>query len=178
MKKLIDVLLDGLLFAFYMFASCLVVMLAEIFIIRVLTLFVGLNYFILCIIRAAIYLIGVNVMLALTAYRSGYKAACASFFGTLISGILALLPYFLFCLLFGFGAFCAGSVKFVTALVKFGPSLADSSFMGQLSRLDYIPVFFAIGLFYCILMAVSKKLGAAKRLVDRAELTANQKADE
>ena len=41
MKKLIDVLLDGLLFAFYMFASCLVVMLAEIFIIRVLTLLWG-----------------------------------------------------------------------------------------------------------------------------------------
>jgi hypothetical protein len=49
--------------------------------------------------------------------------------------------------------------------------------MGQLSKLDHIPVFFAIGLFYSILMAVSRKLGAAKRLVDRAELTANQKAD-
>lgn len=177
MKKL-DVLIDAAIYAFYMFAACLVMMVAEMLIIRVLTLCFGIDYFVLCLIRAAIYVIGVNIILSLVAYREGYKAAEASVVGTLISGILAMIIHFFFCLLFSFEAFCAGGVKFITAIIKFGPSLSDSSFMGQLFRIDFIPFFFINGLVYCILMAVFKKLGASQRLVDREELTKNQSAAE
>ncbi|MBQ8408375.1 MAG: hypothetical protein IJY39_05865 [Clostridia bacterium] len=176
MKKL-DVILDALLYAFYMFAACLVMMVAEAGIIRVLTLCFEIDYFVLCVIRAVIYTVGVNVILSLTAYREGYKAAQASVIGTLISGVIATCLHFMLCLLFSFEAFCAGGVKFITAIVKFGPSLSDSSFIGQLYRIDFFAVFFVNSLVYCVLMAAFKKIGAQKRLVDRQELTRDQSED-
>ena len=172
-----DVLLDALVYALYMFGACLVWMVAEAGIIKVLTLCFEINYFVLCIIRAAIYTLGVCAMLSFAAYREGYKTARASFGGTLISGVLASVIHFMFCLLFSFNPFCAGGVKFITALAKFGPALSSSSFIGQLNRIDYIPFFFAIALLYCILMATFKKIGASARLLDRAELTKNQSED-
>ena len=119
----LDVLLDAGIYAFYMFAACLVWMVAEAGIVKLLTLCFEMNYFTLCVIRAVIYTLGVNAMLSLVAYREGYKAAGASVFGTLISGILATLVHFAFCLLFSFNPFCAGGVRFITALVKFGTTL-------------------------------------------------------
>ena len=83
----------------------------------------------------------------------------------------------MFCLLFSFNPFCAGGVKFITALIKFGTALSSSAFIGQLYRIDYIPFFFATALLYCVLMAIFKKMGASARLLDRAELTQNQSED-
>ena len=172
-----DILLDALVYAFYMFGACLVWMVAEAGIIKVLTLCFEIDYFVLCLIRAIIYILGVCAMLSFAAYREGYKSARASFVGTMISGVLASVIHFAFCLLFSFNPFCAGGVKFITALIKFGTALSSSAFIGQLYRIDYIPFFFANALLYCILMATFKKMGASARLVDRAELTKDQSKD-
>jgi hypothetical protein len=169
----LDVLFDAGFYAFYMFGACLVWMVAEAGIVKLLTLCFEISYFNLCVIRALIYTLGVSAMLSLVAFREGYKAARASVFGTLISGILATLVHFIFCLLFSFNPFCAVGLKFITALVKFGTSLSDSAFIGTLNRIDFIPVFFVCGALYSLLMSVFKRLGAYKRLADRAELTAD-----
>lgn len=170
----LDVLTDGSLYAFYMLGSCLVWMVAEACVIKVLTLCFEIDYFTLCIIRASIYTIGVSAMLFTAAYREGYKAAGSSIVGSALSCVLGSLLHFLPCLLFSFNPFCAGGVKFVTALIKFGPSLSSSSFMGELVRLDYFPAFFATALLYCVVMTAAKRIGAVRRLADRKEMTANQ----
>ncbi len=171
MGKKIDILIDGGLFAFYMFGAALVSLLAEMLIVRVITLFVGMDYFTLCLLRAVIYTVSVNVILGTVSYRSGYKSAAWQPVATAVSGLLALIPLFLFCLLFSFEAFCAGGVKFLTAIIKFGPSLSLDSFEGTLNRFDCIPYFFLNGILSTAVMVIARKPGADKRILDRAELT-------
>lgn len=115
--------------------------------------------------------VGVNAILAVTTYHQGYKTAYCSFVGTLISGAFASVIHFLFCLLFSFEAFCAGGVKFISALLKFGASLSSDSFDGTLERADCIAVFFINAAICCAVMAISKKCGAAKRMSDRVKMT-------
>ncbi len=170
MKKT-DIAIGGLLYALYMFVSCLVSMLAEMFIVRVITLFVYVDPFALCIIRAVIYTLFVNAILGLAAFYEGYKNASWRPVETGISGFIALLAHFLVSMLFSFEAFCSGGVKFYSALFKFGSYLSSGeSFKGVLTREDCIGVFFINGIIYLAVMITAQYFGAKKRLKDRKEL--------
>ncbi|MGM9644741.1 MAG: hypothetical protein ACI3X1_06615 [Eubacteriales bacterium] len=169
-----DILFGTALRSVYMLGSCIVIMFAEMLAIKIIDLFVGLSPLSLCIVRALIYTVGVNALLAIVSYKEGYRSASFSAVGTLISGALASLLHFLVSLLFSFEAFCSGGVKFITALVKFGASLNSESFSGSLSRFDCIPFFFANALVYIAVMIIFGRLGARNRLRDREELTGNK----
>ncbi len=173
MKKS-DILLGTLVYSVYMLFSCIVVMFAEMLAIKIINLFVGLTPLSLCIIRAVIYTLGVNAILAVVSYREGYRAAYFSIPETIISGALASLLHFVFSLLFSFEAFCSGGVKFVTALFMFGSRLNSQSFSDALDRFDCIPLFFVYAACYIAIMTVFGRYGARKRLIDRAELTGNE----
>lgn len=162
--------IDALLYAFYMLVSCITVMFAEMLIVKVLSLLFPISYFALCIIRAAIYTLGVNAILAIIAFREGYKAAYCSVIFTLISGAIATVIHSLFALLFSFEAFSAGGVRSITALVNFGSALESSAALAKLDLLDYVAVFFINGLIYCTVMASAKFIGAKRRIADRAML--------
>lgn len=169
MKK-VDILISSLVYAVYMIISCLVIMFAEMLAIKIVNLFVVTQYFELCVIRTVIYTVGVCTLLAIISYREGYRAASFSIIETAISGAIASLIHFVFALLFSFEAFCAGGVRFITALVRFGSSLNSNTFMGTLSRVDFVPFFFINSFIYVALMIAFGKLGQHKRLADREEL--------
>ncbi len=177
MKKT-DALIGGPVYAVYMFFSCLVVMCAEILAIKIVNLFILPSPLTLCVIRAFIYTVGVNVILAIVSYREGYKAGHYSIVGTLISGIIATLLHFVFCLLFSFEAFCAGGVKFMAALIKFGSSLNSESFVGKLDRFDLIPYFLINSAVYIGIMILFGKLGERRRLFDRSTLQGSETISE
>lgn len=176
MKKVLNVLVDAFLYAFYMLISCITVRLAEWFLLslmygKIFSVYFTVSPFALCIIRATIYTLGVNAILAIVAYRDGYKSPKSSIGGALFSSAIATMIHFPVALLFGFGAFCSGGVKFITALIYFGTQLNSEGFSGELYRIDYIPYFFANAVIYCVIIAIFKKLGSIKRIKDRAELT-------
>lgn len=170
MKK-VDILVSSLVYAVYMLFSCIVIMCAEILAIKIINLFVVTDYLSLCIIRAVIYTVGVNALLAIISYREGYRAAHFSVISTAISGAMAAVMHFIFALLFNFEAFSAGGVRFITALVRFGSALNSNTFMGTLTRADFIPFFFLNSLIYVAIMIAFGKLGEYKRLADREDLT-------
>lgn len=173
-----DILFGTVVYSVYMLVSCVVMMFAEMLAIKIIDLFVGLSPLSLCIVRALIYTVGVNALLAIVSYREGYRAASFSVVGTLISGALASLLHFLFSLLFSFEAFCSGGVKFITALVKFGSSLNSDSFSGTLDRFECIPFFSLNALVYIAVMIIFGRLGARNRLSDREELTGNKTTEQ
>ena len=170
-NKKIDILVSSLVYAVYMLLSCLIIMCAEILAIKIINLFVVTDYYSLCITRAVIYTLGVNALLAIISYREGYRTASFPILQTVISGIIASLLHFIFALLFSFEAFCAGGVKFITALVRFGSKLNSNTFMGELDRFDFIPFFFINAAIYIAIIIVFGKLGESQRLYDREELT-------
>ena len=166
MKKL-DVIIDSAIYALYFFFSCLVCMIAEWFASRVITLFVGISPFALSLVRVVIYTVGVCTVLGIALYKEGYRSAHSHIGETALSVALSSVVYFLFCLLFSFEAFCAGGVKYVTLLFKYGSDLTVAQTESGLTRLDPIGVFFLHILIYGIVMALCKYLGACKRRDDR-----------
>ena len=177
MKK-IDILVSSLVYAVYMLLSCVVIMCAEILTIKIINLFVVTDYLSLCIIRAVIYTVGVNALLATVSYREGYRAAHFPVISTAASAAIATVMHFIFALLFNFEAFSAGGVRFITALVRFGGALNSNTFMGTLTRADFIPFFLVNSLFYIAVMIAFGKLGEHKRLTDREKLAVNNTAEE
>ena len=170
MKKA-DILVSTLVYAFYMLIACLVIMCAEVLVIKIVNLFVVTEYFAMTVIRAVTYTLGINAVLGTIAYKEGYRAARYPILETVLSGVLASVIHLLFSLLFSFQAFCAGGVRFITALLHYGKNLTVNTLMDELGSLDFIPVFAVNSLIYIAVMILCGKLGENKRLIDREEIT-------
>ena len=173
MRK-VDVLVNSIIYGVSILISCVVIMLAESLLTRILGSMFVLKPFALCIIRAIVYTIGVTALMGIMAYREGYRAGYSSALETAISGTIAFVAHFFFALLFSFEAFAAGGVKFIASLVKFGSKLNLKSFSGTLSPLDSVPYFFLFAALYIAVMIVCGKLGARARLKSRKELTGSE----
>lgn len=174
MKKL-DILIDSAAFALYMLISCLCCMFAEMLAVdlligKLLGTFIEFSPVAINVIRAAIYTLGVNAILAVLLYRDGYRSAEAHIGGTAISGAIGALVHFLFCLLFGFQAFCAGAVRSLSLLILHGSELSAGSTV-TLTRLEQIPVYFVTAAIYVAVMIAARHIGANNRLADRSSLT-------
>ena len=167
-----EILLNSVVYAVYMLFTCLCIMVVEMLVVdlaiaKILSTFITFTSTSVYVIRAVIYSVGVNAVLAILLFREGYKNAEYSVASTVISGIVASLMHFMLCLLFGFQAFCAGGVRSVTIL-----ALGNTGSQTEINRLDCIPYFFLTAAVYIAIMATFQMLGAKKRLVDRAILTA------
>lgn len=170
MRKTLDVLINAPLYALYMFLSCLVVMFAEMLVVKVANWFIVTDYYSTSVIRAVVYSVGVNAILAAIAFREGFKNAKATPIATVISGVLATLLHSVFCLLFSFEAFCAGGVKSIAIIVKFGKAINSQMFVGTLDRFDMIPFFFINSAIYIAVMVTFNAIGAYKRKRERQEM--------
>ncbi len=174
MKKS-DIFLNSLIYAAYMLFSCIVIMFAEMLLIKVVNVLIEVKPLTLCIIRAIVYTVGVNSLLAIVSFKEGYRAGYFSAPGTLVSCAAATLLHFVFSLLFSFEAFASGGVKFVYALAAFGARLNSPSFTDRLDRIDVIPYFFLNAVVYIAVIVIFGKIGERKRLSDRKELTGSDK---
>lgn len=170
MKK-VDILVNSLIYGISVLVSCIIVMLGESLLTRVLGSMFVLKPLTLCIIRAVVYTLGVTALMGIMSYREGYRAGYSSAPETAISAAIAFVAHFLFALLFSFEAFAAGGVKFIASLVKFGSKLNLKSFSDTLSPVDSIPYFFLFAALYIVVMIVCGKLGAKARIKSRKELT-------
>jgi len=153
-----------------MLISCLTVMFAEILCVKIANLFVVVDYYALCWMRAIIYTLGVNALLGVIAFREGYKDAAAAPVRVASSGIVATLIHALFALLFNFEAFCAGGVRSVAVLVKFGKAINSEAFAGTLRTDDLVPVFFINSAIYIAVMIGANVLGARYRKKERESM--------
>ena len=170
MKKL-DYLLNTAIYTLYMFASCFCAMLAEAFLLKVLNLIIEIDYFYVCVIRVVIYSVVVMGLIFILAFKEGYREARFSPLVTVFSSLTAVILHFLFALLFGFQGFAAGGVRFISALIKYGSSLASHEQIDSMGYGIFIVVFFVLGVLYSIEITAAKKFGCQKRLIDRENLT-------
>lgn len=170
MRKTLDVFINSLLYALYMLLSCIVVMFGEILAVKIVNLFIVVDNLSLCVIRAVIYTLGVNAILAAISFREGYKEARACPAATAISATVATLLHSVFALLFSFEAFSAGAVRSIAIIVKFGSSINSDLFTGTLDRFDVIPFFFVNSAIYVAVMIICRALGAKKRLREREDM--------
>ena len=179
-KKLsvVDVLIDALLYFIYLLLATLAIMCVELFSLKVLSLFVELSPYALCVIRALIYSVGICTVLSIAAYKEGFKAVKASPLSTSISFIIMAIVYFVFCLLFTFEPFCAGGVESVSILLKYGANITAENYSAVLYRIDCIAVFLAHIAIYGILFVSFRSIGARQRIISRSGMVISEQNEE
>ncbi len=179
-KKLyfVDVLIDALLFFIYLLLATLAIMCVELFSVKVVSLFVELSPYALCLIRALIYAIGICAVLSFAAYKEGFKAVKVSPLSASISYAIMAIVYFLFCLLFNFEPFCAGGVESVSILLKYGSDITAENYSAVLLRTDCIAVFFAHIVIYGILFVSFRSVGARQRIISRKGMVISDSQNE
>ncbi len=166
----LDIAINSLLYAIYMLVSCVAVMFAEMLAVKIVDLFIVVDYFWLCVIRAVIYTLCVNALLAAISFYEGFRSAEAAPAATAISAAFASVLHCIFALLFSFDHFCAGGVRSIAILVKFGTEINSPLFDGTLSRFEIIPFFFINSAVYIAVMVAANALGAKKRRLQRQSM--------
>ena len=162
--------LNLLVYFFYIFGSCILVMLGEALLITVLEKFVVLSYPVLTVIRIAVYTPGVIAILAVLGHAEGYREAECPIGETIVSGLLAIVLHLIFAMLFKFQAFVSGAVRFTAGLIHNGFDVTYDSLINETPYGLFLLVFLGYGLVYVGVITVSKYFGAQKRIIDRADL--------
>ncbi|MBQ4113428.1 MAG: hypothetical protein IJD38_11580 [Clostridia bacterium] len=169
MKKT-NLALNALLYFFYFVGSCITVMLAEALLIYIIEKFVGLPYPVLTVIRIVIYTAGVTALLVCLGHAEGYREAVCPVGETIASGVLASLAHLIFAMLFKFQGFISGGVRFTAGLIHNGWSVTYESLINETPYLLFVAVCLVYSALYVAALTLAKRFGAAKRVMDRAEL--------
>ena len=162
--------LNALLYFFYFVGSCITVMLAEALLVYIIEKFVALPYPVLTVIRIVIYTAGVVALLAFLGHAEGYREAACSVGETVAGGALASLGHLIFAMLFKFHGFISGSVRFTAGLIHNGWSVTYDSLINKTPYLLFVAVCLGYSTLYVATLTLAKRFGAAKRIMDRAEL--------
>lgn len=165
-----NIALNLLVYFFYMFGACILVMLGESLLITVLEKFVALPYPVLTVIRIAVYTPGVIAILAVLGHSEGYREAECPVGETVVSGLLASVLHLIFAMLFHFHAFVSGAVRFTAGLIHNGFTVTHDSLINETPYGLFLLVFLGYSLVYVGIITVSKYFGAQKRIIDRADL--------
>lgn len=177
MMKKTNLALNALLYFFYFVGSCITVMLAEALLIYIVEKFVALPYPVLTVIRIAVYTAGVTSLLAFLGHAEGYREAACPVGETVASGVLASMAHLIFAMLFKFQGFISGGVRFLAGILHNGWSVTYDSLINETPYLLFVAVCVAYSVLYVAVLTVSKRFGAAKRIMDRAELRMNEEPD-
>lgn len=178
MTRLRNIGLNMLIYFCYFFGACVVVMFAEALFLYILDKFVYLSYFAQVVIRIVIYTLGIPAVIAVLGYFEGYREASCAVDEVIVGGLLAeVIPHFLLAALFHFQPFASGAVRFIAVLLVGGRDVELSDMTSTTSG-QLIGAFAAYAVLYIAVLAVSKSIGAEKRLSDRAALRRFEEPDE
>lgn len=174
--KIVDSFVNSLIYIAYIIGACLCAAAVDLLTLKILNEFLVISLYAQTIIRVVIYTIAPIAVIAVVSFKEGYREARFSLGEVSVSCVFASVGMFLVALLFRFNRFLVGGVKYISSLIAYGQNLSDAD---QITNVGYryaIPVFFGLFVVYSVVLAIFKKLGADKRLLDRAELTETQVA--
>ncbi len=175
--KLKDTAFNSLFYFLYMFGACFVTMLVEALFISIVEKFVAIPYPVLTILRIVIYSLCVTALLVVAGYSEGYREGTCSLPDTIVGGVLSLVPYLIFSMLFKFQAFVSGAVRFTAGLLHNGMTITYDRLINETPYSLFLLVFAGYGLLYITALTIAKYLGASQRIMDRAELRRGEQAD-
>ena len=174
MKK--NILINGFLYFLYFIGSCIITMIVENMLVKIVDKFVLLPYPVLSVIRIVVYTAGVVAILAVVGRKEGYREAYCHVSGTILAGGAAAVVHLLFSMLFHFQGFVSGAVRYTAGLVFNGWGMTPESLVNDTPYWGFLVVFAAYAALYVATLTVAKYLGAQKRIIDRAELRKGEDA--
>lgn len=169
--KILDSLINSLIYVAYVLGACVCGVAVDFLMLKVLNEFLVISLFHQTIIRAVIYCIVPPVVMAVVAYREGFREARFNAPESLISCAIAMVGSFLISVLFNFNRLVSGGVKYISALIAYGDRLSDAEQIQYVPYRYAIPVFIILFIVYSAVLIVFKLIGKYRRLVSRAKLT-------
>lgn len=152
------------------FAACLLNLLLMPFILRVIDLFVEVEYFPQMIIRVIISLAVVAGIPAVVRYLVSYRKAEFNVARASLCFALATVFQLLISILLKFYPFISGGVLYLAGIFEHGAGFSSSAQIEEIGFIDYILAFVAFSAVYYVAYIVCGKIGVVKRLKDREEL--------
>lgn len=166
----------GFVFIF-IFSSCLVNLAVMEIAVKIVDLFVVVDYFTAVIVRLVVSAVTVSGMVGAINYLLSYKRA--EFEIGVYSGSfwLATLVQLLLSVLFKFHPFIGGGSFYLAGLLEHGSSFDSSSAVEYIGIIDYLIAFVIFALFDYAVCAVLGILGARKRKADREALVSETQTE-
>lgn len=168
--KIVDSFVNSLIYTAYIIGACLCAAAIDLLTLKILNEFLVISLYAQTVIRVIIYAIAPIAVIAIVSFKEGYREARSNLLENIFSCVFASVGTFLISLLFTFNRFVAGGVKYISSLIAYGNRISDAEQIANVRYRYAIPVFVALFIVYSVVICLSKKLGAAKRLKDRAEL--------
>ncbi|MBQ9163031.1 MAG: hypothetical protein IJX74_07140 [Clostridia bacterium] len=169
--KIKNAAVNSLIYFLYFFGACLITMLAEALLLKIIDKFVILPYLTQTVMRIVIYSAAVPALVSLLGYFEGYREARFNAAESAVSCVFAIILHSLFAMLFNFQAFITGAVRFTAGLIHNGSEITYENMMSQTPYSLFLLIFLAYGALYSLLLMFFKYYGAKKRISDRRELT-------
>ena len=174
MKK--NIAINGFFYFLYVFGSCILAMIVEALLVKMVDKFVILPYPVLTVIRMVVYTAGVVAILAVVGWKEGHREAYCHVGGTVASGAIASVIHLLFSMLFHFQGFVSGAVRFTAGLIFNGWGVTYDSLINDTPYWGFLVAFAVYAALHTATLTVSKYLGAQRRIIDRAELRKGEDA--
>ncbi len=169
--KIVDSFINSLIYVAYIIGACLCAAAVDLLALKVLNEFLVISIYAQTVIRVVIYAIAPVSVIAVVSFKEGYREAGSNLSENIISCVFASVGVFLVSLLFTFNRFVSGGVKYIASLIAYGNRISDAEQIANVKYRYAIPVFVGMFVIYSVAICIFKKLGADKRLKDRAALT-------
>jgi len=160
------------------FASCLLNLLVMPFILRVIDLFVEVEYFPQMIIRIIISLAVVAGIPAAVRYFVSYRKAEFNMARASLCFAVATVFQLLVSILLKFYPFISGGTLYLAGILEHGADFSSSAKIETIGLIDYILAFAAFSAIYYVAYIVCGKIGVVKRLKDREELISSNNGEQ
>ncbi|MBO5415206.1 MAG: hypothetical protein J6A83_01075 [Clostridia bacterium] len=164
---------SGFVFLF-IFSACLVNLAVMALAVKIVNLFIVVDYFSAAVIRLITSCVTVSGMLGAIVYFISYRKADFSF--GLSSGAfwLATALQLLISVLFKFNPFIGGGSLYLAGFFEHGSSFDSISSVEYIGIIDYLLAFAILALFNYAVYSVCGFIGKYKRLSDRKKLLSGE----
>lgn len=150
--------------------SCLLNIVVLWFVLKVVDLFVEVEFFGRIIMSIVVSTLVISGLLGAIRYLVAYRTAAFDLAGFSISYLFATLIQFAIAFLLKFAPAVAGGTVYLAGIFEHGSQFSNVSDIEYIGLLDYIPAFFILSAVVYVINVACGYIGKNKRLKDRAEI--------
>jgi len=161
---------DALVYGICMIAAALLNLAVSGLIVKIVTLLIAPEFFVLAIVRAVVGFLTGAVVLGLVIGCEGYKSVSFSAKQITVSVLIASVGHFLLSFLLRFYPFVSGGTRYLGGLLEHGSDFDGFAAVADVALWAYIAAFWIIKLGELVLCLVAGKCGMKARIKSRESI--------
>ena len=154
--------------------ACLLNVVAMWFVLKVVDLFVEVEFFGRIILSLVVSVIVISGLLGAVRYLVAYRSAEFDLSGFSLSYLFATLMQLVISLLLKFAPAVSGGTVYLAGIFEHGSQFSSVSDIEYIGLLDYVPAFFIFSVVIYAVNVACGVIGKKKRLKDRADTLSSE----